>query len=182
MRRRPEPPAGEDVDALRARILDLVSEYHRLAFPGRDRSAPVSVVPVSGKVFDDRELRALVDASLDFWLTAGRFAERFEREFPKALMLRPLQLRAAAEDAALMTPSAMGLEGYYRALTIPVTIITGADDQIADLGRQSARLHNEFPGSEFIVLPGLGHMIHHLAPDAVADAIDRTAQQASPVW
>jgi pimeloyl-ACP methyl ester carboxylesterase len=108
--------------------------------------------------------------------------ERFEREFPKALMLRPLQLRAAAEDAALMTPSAMGLEGHYRDLTMPVTIITGADDQIADVGRQSARLHDELPGSEFIVLPGLGHMIHHLAPDAVANAIDRTAQQSSRVW
>ncbi len=108
--------------------------------------------------------------------------ERFEREFPKALMLRPLQLRAAAEDAALMTPSAMGLEGHYRQLTMPVTIITGADDQIADVGRQSARLHDELPGSEFIALPGLGHMIHHLAPDAVADAIDRTAQQSSRVW
>jgi pimeloyl-ACP methyl ester carboxylesterase len=107
---------------------------------------------------------------------------RFEREFPKALMLRPLQLRAAAEDAALMTPSAMGLERRYRELTMPVTIITGADDQIADVGRQSARLHDELPGSEFIALPGLGHMIHHLAPDAVADAIHRTAQQSSRVW
>jgi len=107
--------------------------------------------------------------------------ERFEREFPKALMLRPLQLRAAAEDAALMTPSAMGLEEHYRELTTPVSIITGADDQIADVGRQSARLHDELPGSEFIAFPGLGHMIHHLAPDAVADAIDRTAQQASRV-
>ncbi|MBJ6128271.1 alpha/beta fold hydrolase [Microvirga splendida] len=108
--------------------------------------------------------------------------ERFEREFPKALMLRPLQLRAAAEDAALMTPSAMALEGHYRELTMPVTIITGADDQIADVGRQSARLHQELPHSDLIVLPGLGHMIHHLMPDAVADAIDRTAQQSKRVW
>jgi hypothetical protein len=67
-------------------------------------------------------------------------------------------------------------------LTMPVTIINGADDQIADVGRQSARLHAELTGSEFIVLRGLGHMIHHLAPDAVADAIDRTAQQSSRVW
>ncbi|QRM34435.1 alpha/beta hydrolase (plasmid) [Microvirga sp. VF16] len=102
--------------------------------------------------------------------------ERFEREFPKPLMLRPLQLRAAAEDAALMTPSVMELERHYRELTGPVTIITGAGDQIADVGRQSQRLHQDLPESEFIALPGLGHMIHHLAPDAVADAIDRTAQ------
>ncbi|KLK91518.1 alpha/beta hydrolase [Microvirga vignae] len=107
--------------------------------------------------------------------------ERFDRLFPKALMLRPLQLRAAAEDAALMTPSVMELEEHYRELKVPVTIITGADDQIADVGRQSERLHLELPGSEFIALPGLGHMVHHLAPDAVADAIDRTAQRSRPV-
>ena len=39
-------------------------------------------------------------------------------------MLRPLQLRAAAEDAALMTPSAMALSRHYRELKMPVTIIT----------------------------------------------------------
>jgi pimeloyl-ACP methyl ester carboxylesterase len=104
--------------------------------------------------------------------------ERFDRQFPKALMLRPLQLRAAAEDAALMTPVVMELERHYGELTMPVTIITGADDQISDVGRQSERLHRELPGSEFIALPGLGHMIHHLAPDAVIDAIDRTAQRS----
>jgi pimeloyl-ACP methyl ester carboxylesterase len=108
--------------------------------------------------------------------------ERFEREFPKALMLRPSQLRAAAEDAALMTPSVMELERHYRELDVPITIITGADDQIADVSRQSARLHRELPDSEFIALPGLGHMIHHLAPDAVADAIDHTAQRSSRIW
>ena len=105
--------------------------------------------------------------------------ERFDHLFPKALMLRPLQLRAAAEDAALMTPSVMELEQHYRELTIPLTIITGADDQIVDVGRQSARLHRELPGSEFINLPGLGHMIHHLDPDAVANAIVRTVQRSA---
>jgi pimeloyl-ACP methyl ester carboxylesterase len=63
-----------------------------------------------------------------------------------------------------------------------MTIITGADDRIEDVGPQSARLHRELPHSEFIALPGLGHMIHHLAPDAVADAIDHTAQRASRLW
>ena len=93
-------------------------------------------------------------------------------------MLRPLQLRAGAEDAALMTPTAMELGPHYRELQAPVTIITGADDQISDVGRQSERLHRELPGSEFVTLPGLGHMIHHLAPDAVASAIVRLSQQS----
>ena len=103
--------------------------------------------------------------------------ERFEHLFPKELMLWPLQLRAAAEDAALMTPSVMELQHHYGELQMPITIITGADDQIADVGRHSERLHRELPQSGLIVLPGLGHVIHHLAPDAVAGAVERAAQK-----
>ena len=105
--------------------------------------------------------------------------EHFDRLFPKELMLRPLQLRASAEDAALMTPSVMELEQHYRDLKLPVVILTGGDDQIADVDRQSRRLHQEIPQSELTVLPGLGHMVHHLAPDAVIKAIDRAAELAN---
>jgi pimeloyl-ACP methyl ester carboxylesterase len=73
----------------------------------------------------------------------------------------------------------MELKQHYRELTIPVTIIAGADDQIADVGRQSARLHRELSGSEFISLPGLGHMIHHLDPAAVADAVVRMTRRSA---
>ncbi|PVE23421.1 alpha/beta hydrolase [Microvirga sp. KLBC 81] len=126
--------------------------------------------------------RAILPGMIKRMFQPAAVPERFDRDFPKALMLRPLHLRAAAEDAALMTPSVMELERHYGDLKVPVTIITGADDQIADVGRQSARLHRELPHSEFISVPGLGHMIHHLAPDAVADAIDHAAQRSSRVW
>jgi pimeloyl-ACP methyl ester carboxylesterase len=104
--------------------------------------------------------------------------EPFDRLFPKELMLRPIQLRASAEDAALMTPSTMELQEHYRDLKLPVVILTGGDDQIADVDRQSKRLHEEIPQSELTVLPGLGHMVHHLAPDAVISTIDRAAALA----
>ncbi|CAO4192464.1 alpha/beta fold hydrolase [Methylorubrum extorquens] len=104
--------------------------------------------------------------------------ERFDRLMPKELMLRPSQLRAAAEDAALMTPVTVELQQHYRELTLPVVIIVGADDQIADVGRQSERLHHELPGSELIAIPGQGHMIHHLAPDQVIEAIERAFKRA----
>ena len=101
--------------------------------------------------------------------------ESFDRLFPKELMLRPIQLRASREDAALMTPCAMELEEHYRDLRMPVVILTGGDDQIVDVGRQSRRLHGEVSQSELIVLPGLGHMVHHLAPGQVINAVDRAA-------
>jgi pimeloyl-ACP methyl ester carboxylesterase len=103
--------------------------------------------------------------------------KRFDEQMPKELMLRPSQLRAAAEDAALMTPVVVELQEHYRDLTLPVVIITGADDQIADVGRQSERLHRELPHSEFIAVPGLGHMIHHLAPDQVVRAVGHASKR-----
>ena len=102
--------------------------------------------------------------------------ERFDRDFPKAMMLRPIQLRASAEDAALMTPVTVELEKHYRDLKLPVVIIAGGDDQIADIDRQSKRLHSELPHSELVVVPGMGHMIQHLAPEEVIAAIDRAAE------
>ncbi|MER2268539.1 alpha/beta fold hydrolase [Methylobacterium oxalidis] len=104
--------------------------------------------------------------------------ERFDEQMPKDLMLRPSQLRAAAEDAALMTPITVELQEHYRELKLPVVIITGADDQIADVGRQSERLHRELPHSAFIAVPVQGHMIHHLAPEQVIRAIDRASGRA----
>jgi pimeloyl-ACP methyl ester carboxylesterase len=74
-----------------------------------------------------------------------------------------------------MTPSVVELEQHYRELTLPVVILTGGDDQIADVERQSKWLHQEIPQSELIVLPGLGHMVHHLAPERVIEAVDRAA-------
>ncbi len=104
--------------------------------------------------------------------------EHFDRLFPKELMLRPIQLRAAAEDAALMTPSVMELQKHYRELRMPVVVVTGEDDQIVDVERQSWRLQKTIPRSEFIPLPGLGHMVHHLAPNDVIRAVHRAAELA----
>jgi pimeloyl-ACP methyl ester carboxylesterase len=105
--------------------------------------------------------------------------ERFRRFFPRELAVRPSQLRAAAADTAFMIPAAMELRRHYRELDMPVAIVTGAEDRIADEGRQSARLHRELTGSEFVRVPGAGHMIHHLAPDEVIGAVERVARRAA---
>jgi CDP-4-dehydro-6-deoxyglucose reductase, E1 len=69
--------------ALRQKILDLVREYHEAAFPDAAFVRGESHVPYAGRVFDEREIVNLVDSSLDFWLTTGRFAEEFEKKFAK---------------------------------------------------------------------------------------------------
>jgi pimeloyl-ACP methyl ester carboxylesterase len=120
--------------------------------------------------------RALQPAMIKAMFAPAPVTERFDREFPKAMMLRPLQLRASAEDAVLMTPVTVELEKHYRDLKLPVVIIVGGDDQIADVDRQSKRLHSELPDSELIVVPGMGHMIQHLAPEQVIAAVERASE------
>jgi CDP-6-deoxy-D-xylo-4-hexulose-3-dehydrase len=70
----------EEALAIRAEILERVRAYFAAAYSNRPFEAGVDGVPVSGRVFDERELVSLVDSSLDFWLTTGRFAEQFELE------------------------------------------------------------------------------------------------------
>lgn len=67
--------------ALREEILRLAEEYHSLVHSPRPFVPEQSVVPVSGKVMSPADMRNLVDASLDMWLTAGRFSEQFEPRF-----------------------------------------------------------------------------------------------------
>jgi CDP-6-deoxy-D-xylo-4-hexulose-3-dehydrase len=74
-----------DPAELRRQILDLAGRYHEAAFPPKPFVPGQTPVPVSGKVLDGEDLRSLLDSALDLWLTAGRFAEAFERKFAETL-------------------------------------------------------------------------------------------------
>ncbi|HCY61673.1 MAG TPA: alpha/beta hydrolase [Oxalobacteraceae bacterium] len=101
--------------------------------------------------------------------------QRFHAEYPVWLGLRPVPLRAAAEEVALMIPSAYKLVKRYRELKMPVTIMAGADDLHVLPKLHSERLHQELPQSELILVPAVGHMIQHTAPEKVLEALDRMA-------
>ena len=66
---------------LRAEIAGLVKEYYGAKFAPRPFEAGKSQVRYAGRVFDEKELQSLVDSSLDFWLTSGRYSEEFEASF-----------------------------------------------------------------------------------------------------
>lgn len=101
--------------------------------------------------------------------------ERFDSEFPVWMTLRPSQLRASAADAALMIPAAFSLRHRYHELTMPVVIMAGDSDRLADHHVHSDRLHDELPHSTLHMTRGAGHMLHHLAPHEVMDAINQAA-------
>lgn len=94
-------------DDLRQEILALVGHYYDAAFPTRKFTPGVSPVPVSGKIFDADEVQTLVDSALDFWLTAGRFADQFERDFADWHGLRHAMLCNSGSSANLLAMSAL---------------------------------------------------------------------------
>jgi CDP-6-deoxy-D-xylo-4-hexulose-3-dehydrase len=94
--------SSETAEELRARIIELVGEYHAAAFPEVEFQPGETTLPVSGKVFDAEEMQHLVEASLDFWLTTGRFAKQFEREFARWMGVRNTVLVNSGSSANLL--------------------------------------------------------------------------------
>ncbi len=72
--------SSDDLSApqLRDEILRLVAQYHALAHAPKAFVPGQTKVPYAGRVYDDEELRLGVDSVLQFWLTAGPFANQFE--------------------------------------------------------------------------------------------------------
>lgn len=92
---------------LRRKILEMLPEYHRSEFSSSPFVPGTTRVPVSGRVFDVDDLVHLVDAALDFWLTSGRYADRFEKEFAQFLGVRHAVLCNSGSSANLLAVSAL---------------------------------------------------------------------------
>ncbi len=93
--------------ALRESILEMVAQYCLEEFAEKPFIPGESPVPVSGKVFDSEEVMSLVDSALDFWLTTGRYAYRFEREFARYLGVRHAMLCNSGSSANLLALSVL---------------------------------------------------------------------------
>ena len=98
---------SEAADNLRNQIRHLVADYHRAAFSPKPFVPGQTQVSVAGRVFDEDDIQHLVDSSLDFWLTAGRFALGFERDFAKMFGARAAVLCNSGSSANLLAGSAL---------------------------------------------------------------------------
>jgi len=74
-------------DKLRQQIAELVNQYAALEFAPKSFIPEQTIIPPSGKVIGAEELRYMVDASLDGWLTTGRFNDLFEKDWLSLLVL-----------------------------------------------------------------------------------------------
>lgn len=93
--------SGDEQELRRQAIAAAVS-YYESRHAGGKEFRPGDRIPYAGRVFDEAEIAALVDASLDFWLTTGRYADRFEREFADFLGVRHCSLTNSGSSANLL--------------------------------------------------------------------------------
>lgn len=94
-------------DSLRQEILSMVERFASESLMGTEFIPGVTTVPVSGKVLDAGDIASLVDASLDGWLTAGRFHDDFERALARYVGARSALFVNSGSSANLVALSAL---------------------------------------------------------------------------
>lgn len=102
-----QTPETEDAETLRARILELTERYTALTHTSAPFDPERSSVPVSGRVYDGSDVRTLVESSLEFWLTTGRFNDRFERELAAFLGAKHALTTNSGSSANLLAVTAL---------------------------------------------------------------------------
>jgi len=86
--------------ATKGASLGYYNTFHK---PAKDKPYRTGErIPYAGRVFDEREMLNLIDSSLEFWLTSGRYTERFERDFAKYLGVRKSLLVNSGSSANLV--------------------------------------------------------------------------------
>ena len=87
---------------LKGEVLEKVRQYYHSFHQSGGFVPGKSRVPYSGRIYNEKEMMALVDAALDFWLTTGRFADRFEEAFAEFLGIRHCSLTNSGSSANLL--------------------------------------------------------------------------------
>lgn len=87
----------------REQIKALVAEYYLEFKRKTDDFVPGDRISYASRVFDEKEMQSLTDAMLDFWLTTGRFAEQFEKEFAKWIGVKYAHLVNSGSSANLIS-------------------------------------------------------------------------------
>lgn len=87
---------------LRQNAIEAAIRYYEYKHQRKKPFKPGDRIPYAGRVFDENEIANLIDSSLDFWLTTGRYAEKFEKEFAEYLGVQHCSLVNSGSSANLL--------------------------------------------------------------------------------
>ena len=91
-----------DEQEAREEIKKLVGEYYHQFKENKKEFEPGDRINYASRVYDEKEMQSLTDATLDFWLTSGRFCDKFEKEFAKWIGVRFAHLVNSGSSANLI--------------------------------------------------------------------------------
>ena len=104
--------------------------------------------------------------------------DNYVRRAAVALVLRPAQFLANARDVAALKASVSAQAPRYKVIDTPTVIVTGDQDCKVPPRNHSRALAAVLPRARLVVLPGVGHMLHHAARDAIVGEVERLAADA----
>ena len=105
----------------RDQIKAMVAEYYHDFKEKKEPYKEGDRITYAARVFDEKEMCALTDATLDFWLTTGRFADQFEKEFAEWIGVKFAHLVNSGSSANLIAFMALTAPGrdHHRCLWLP---------------------------------------------------------------
>jgi len=122
---------------LRREAIQAATRYYEAVHGGRKDFAPGDRIPYAGRVFNETEIASLVDASLDFWLTTGRFSQKFENKLAQFLGIKHCSLTNSGSSANLLafmalTSSELGERRITRGDEV-ITVAAGFPTTVAPI-------------------------------------------------
>jgi pimeloyl-ACP methyl ester carboxylesterase len=114
--------------------------------------------------------RALAPVAVKASFAPAPISDKFA-DLPVAMTLRPSQVRATAGDTALMVPTAIALSQRYGELKLPIIVMAGEGDLIAQVGEHAGPFARAVDGADLRIVAGQGHLFHYAVPSQVVAAI-----------
>ena len=87
---------------LRQQVIEAAVKHYQVKHKKENGFNPGDRISYGGRVFDEKEIVNLIDSALDFWLTTGKYAEKFEKEFAEFLEVKHCSLTNSGSSANLL--------------------------------------------------------------------------------
>jgi CDP-4-dehydro-6-deoxyglucose reductase, E1 len=99
---------AHDEESIKTQIIQAAIQYYEVKHKETNHLfMPGDQIPYAGRIFDEKEITNLIDAALEFWLTAGKYAARFEKEFAEFLGVKYCSLTNSGSSANLLAITAL---------------------------------------------------------------------------
>ena len=155
-----------------------ISWYYHVA------AAPL-IGPLFNWLFAPYAGLALMESGVRAVFTPNPIPENYAERTRLKLLFRPWQFRANAQDFVVLHEATKAQAPHYPEITVPTTIVMGADDGLVSTDIHARACAREIPGARLTLLPGIGHSPHFAAGHEVVAAIEdvtrRAAQSAEAV-